>query len=606
MNKIKCPPIAETTLPQILKWRSVNEASHVALRQKDLGIWKPVTWHDYMAQASEIACALISLGIAANDRVGILSENRKEWVIAQMGIGLARGICVGIYPTSPSTEIQYVTQHCLAKIIICEDQEQVDKLLLIKNSLPHLKKVIVLDMKGMKNYDYPWIINFSQFLALGKDFINTDPDIIDRNLNTLSLKDTALIVYTSGSTGKPKGAILTWGNLSFTAWSAISGNGFSASDSCVSYLPLCHVAEQLVSVITGIGAGIEVNFGESIRTIQMDLQEIAPSVFLGVPRIWEKMHSVILVKAEEAGGIRLWMFRSALSICEPFAEKRKLSWSLREHCLFIICYWLVFRSLQNHLGLRRARILLSGAAPISSDLLKFFRTIGIPVREAFGMTETTALGFMQDSTKIITGTVGFPLPGVEAKIASDGELMMRGEMIFEGYHNDPDTTSQTLKDGWLHTGDLAEELEGQFRIIGRKKEIIITAGGKNLSPSELENNLKVSPYIKEAIVCGDGKKFLSALIQIDFDNTSKWAERKSLAFTNYKSLASNKDVYKLIDAEIITANEKVSNVAGIKKFVILNKELDHDDDEMTATQKIRRNNILKKYKAQISSIYDLE
>ena len=605
-SKEKFPTISKTTLPQLLHWRSINQSNDIAIRQKDMGIWKPLSWKQYMEEATKIAAALTVLGVKPGNHVGIISENRKEWIITQMGIGLARAVCVGIYPTSPSTEIEYIVNDSDCLILICEDQEQADKIIEVKNYLPKITTVVVINTKGMKSYKQTWLMNWSEFYHIGKSRLITSNDFVKDNLLSQNLEDVALIVYTSGSTGKPKGAMLTWKNISFTAESAISENAFSASDSCLSYLPLCHVAEQLVSVTTGIGAGIEVNFGESLRTIQKDLQEIGPSVFLGVPRIWEKMHSGLQIKIEEASGIRQWLYKLAISSCEPFSEKPRNSWTPKERFIFLLYYLIVFRALQNHLGLSRARVLISGAAPISPTLLRFFRTIGLPICEAFGMTETSALGFMQDKNNLISGTVGFPYPGVDAKLADDGELLLKGPMVFSGYYKNKAATEEALKNNWLHTGDLAEIDQGQFKIVGRKKEIIITAGGKNLSPAELENNLKISPYIKEVIICGDKRPYLSALIQIDYENVAKWAENKDIAFTNYKNLAENKNVSKLIDEQVIIANDRVANVARVKKFIILSKELDHDDDEMTATQKVRRQNILKKYDNIINSIYHSE
>jgi len=599
------PPIAETPLTALLRWRAQHQSNAIALRQKDHGIWKPVTWAGYLDAAETIAHGLAALDIGAGAHVAVLSENRKEWVFAQMGIGLARAVCVGTYPTSPADEVAHVLEHSQCVAVICEDQEQADKLLELKDQLTGVQQVIVIDMKGMRTYDDPWLMSFDALMAEGARHRETARDMIKDNLAQQDIDDVALMVYTSGSTGKSKGAMLTWRNISVAAASAIDANHFNSADSCVSYLPLCHVAEQLITVTTGIGAGIQVNFGESLRTIQSDLREIAPTTFLAVPRIWEKMHSTVRVKLEEAGGVRRWLFNRAYATCEPFCEVAHKDWSLGQRLKFLVSYWLVFRALQNQLGLRRARIMLSGAAPISPELLKFFRAIGLHVREAFGMTETAALGFMQDADHYISGTVGFPLAMVEAKVAADGELLMRGPMVFKGYYRDAAATADTLRDGWLYTGDLAEEVEGQFRIVGRKKEILITAGGKNLSPAEIENNLKVSPYIKEAIVCGDGKPYLTALIQIDYDNVANWAERKGHGFTNFRNLAESNEVRVLIDAEVTMANERVARVAGVKQFVLLAKELDHDDDEMTATQKIRRHNIHEKYADLIESLYQM-
>jgi len=306
---------------------------------------------------------------------------------------------------------------------------------------------------------------------------------------------------------------------------------------------------------------------------------------------------------EEAGGIRKFLFDTGLRLCTPFRDKPRSARTIGERLVFQLFYWLVFRALQNHLGLRRGHVLLSGAAPIAPELLGFFRTIGLPVREAFGLTESTAAGFVQDPDHFITGTVGPPAPGIEIEIAPDGELLMRGDVIFAGYYKNPKATEETLRDGWLYTGDLAALVDGQVRIIGRKKEVIITAGGKNLSPSELENNLKVSPYVKEAIVIGDRRAYLTALIQIDLDTVASWAERQNIAYTNFKSLAENDEVHRLIEDAVSTANARVATVAQVKKFSLLTKELDHDDDEMTATQKIRRSRIHEKYQTAIEALY---
>ncbi|MGD9536879.1 MAG: long-chain fatty acid--CoA ligase [Alphaproteobacteria bacterium] len=597
------PAIGERTLPQWLAWRAADHPECVALRQKALGIWQPVTWRQYFEQAGAVAHGLAALGYGPGTHVAILSENRREWVIAQMGIGLARGVCVGVYATSPAGEVGYVLDHSGSVVVICEDQEQADKLIEIRPSLAHVRRVVVMDTRGLRRYGDPWLISFDALIAEGERHRAVHPGLIEANLAAQRLDDIALLVYTSGSTGRPKGAMLSWRNIGTAAESAAANRGFGPHDSCLSYLPLCHVAEQLFSVTLGVGAGLQVNFGESLRTVQADLREIAPTAFLGVPRIWEKMHSLLRVKLEEAGGLRLWLFRRGFAACRPFCDVPPKRRSLKQRLTFLLFYWLVFRPLQQHLGLARARVMLSGAAPISPEVLAFFRTIGLPVCEAFGMTETAALGFIQNPSAFITGSVGPPLAKVEARIAEDGELLMRGPMVFQGYYRDEAATRDALKDGWLHTGDLAEEIGGQYRIVGRKKEVLITAGGKNLSPSELENNLKVSPYIKEAIVCGDRRPYLVALVQIDYDNVANWAEREGIAFTGFKNLAENPAVHALIDAEVARANERVAHVAQVRRFELLTKELDHDDDEMTATQKVRRARIHEKYGAAIDRLY---
>jgi long-chain acyl-CoA synthetase len=589
------------TLVQQLVARAEAEPDRVALRQKEFGIWRPVTWAEYAGEARAVALGLMAEGIKPGDHVGILSENRKEWVIAQMGVAMARAVTVGVYPTSPAREVGYVVEHAGCAVVFCEDQEQADKLLEIRPQLSALRRVVVMDPRGLEISGDPWLASYAALVEVGR---NADTTSIEDNLAAQSLEDVAMIVYTSGSTGPPKGAMITWRNIAHTTASILERSGVGPGDSCLSYLPLCHVAEQLITTCLGIGGGTVVNFGESLRTIQRDLVEVGPTVFLGVPRIWEKMQSTVMMKLAEAGGLRHWLFVRGLAACRSFSDTPPRQRTAPQRLIFLIFYWLVFRAVQNHLGLRRGRLMLSGAAPIGPDVLTFFRTIGLPVREAFGMTETMALGFMQMPDDFKPGTVGPPAPGVTVKIAPDGELLLRGEMVFAGYYRAPDQSAEALRDGWLYTGDLAEMDGTHVRIVGRKKEVLITAGGKNLSPTELENNLKASPYIKEAVVVGDRRAYLGALIQIDQETVATWAEIKGLAFTNFRSLVAEPSVRALVEAEVNAANGRVAQVAQIRRFTLLTKELDHDDDEMTATQKIRRSKIHDKYRALIDSLYD--
>ncbi len=591
------------TLPQQLAERARSEPNRVALRQKEYGIWRPISWAQYHAEARAFACGLSLDGLAAGDHVAILSENRSEWVIAQMGIAIAGAITVGVYPTSPANEVGYVIGHAQCRFVICEDQEQADKLSALRHTLTGVQRVVVIDPRGIDLESEPWLTSWGAVREAGLAGLPAAGAALDACLAEQVPDDVALVVYTSGSTGPPKGAMITWRNMAHAAVAVREATNLKAGDSCVSYLPLCHVAEQLFTTCIGVGVGTVVNFGESLRTIQRDLVEIGPTIFLGVPRIWEKMQAAVQIRMAEAGGVRRWLFDRGMAACRPFADKPPAARTVRERLTFWLFYWLIFRALQNHLGLRRGRLLLSGAAPIAPDVLTFFRTIGLPVREAFGMTETMALGFMQKPEAFAYGTVGPPLPGVEARIAPDGELLLRGDMVFAGYFRASEQSAETLRDGWLQTGDVAEMVGDQVRIIGRKKEVIITAGGKNLSPAELENNLKVSPFIKEAVVIGDGRPYLTALIQIDYDTVSAWAEQRDLAYTSFKSLAEHDAVHALVDEAVADANTRVAQVAAIRRFVLLTKELDHDDDEMTATQKIRRSKIHEKYADMIDALY---
>ena len=377
----------------------------------------------------------------------------------------------------------------------------------------------------------------------------------------------------------------------------------------VSYLPLCHVAEQILSVYLPLHLGMQVNFAESVRTIQEDLREIAPSVFLGVPRIWEKLQAAIVVKMQEASRWRRALFGWALRVGRASAETLLAGERLSplQRALRFAAYLLVLRALQNFVGLRRTRLTFTAAAAVSPEVLRFFHAIGVPVREGYGMTECTGFSFVQREGEVRLGTVGRAIPGVEFRLASDGELLKRGETIFVGYYRDPEATAATVLDGWLHTGDVAElDPDGQLRIVDRKKAIFVTAGGKNVSPSLVENALKVSPYVKEAVVVGDGEKFLSALVQIDFENVGQWATERRLAYTNFRSLTKLAEVRDLVAAEIDRANEGLAPVEQVRAFRLLDKELDHDDNEVTATMKVRRKIIYEKFAPLIAELYGAE
>ena len=596
------PAVPELTLPQMLRAHARDRSDHLALRQKDFGIWQAYTWQDYYQRACHFGLGLRALGLSEGGHVAIISENRVEWVIAQMGIGLVNGICVGVYPTSPWNEVAYVLEHSDAEVVVCEDQEQTDKVIEAWGQLPQLSHCITIDMKGLRNYPAPPTA-FEAVEAMGRKYEQQHPDLIEQMLASQAMDDTALMIYTSGSTGRPKGAMITWGNLHAAAPGLIELLAVDRHASSLSYLPLCHVAEQALTNIAPVYVGSTVSFGESLRTVQEDLREIAPTFFLGVPRIWEKLHSAIYIKIQETGRLRQGLFNRAMRACEPMATKARAQWTLKEKLVYGLSYWLVFRALQNYIGLRRCHIALTGAAPISTGILSFFRTIGIPLVEVYGQTESTGVATAQPLDDIQLGTVGVAIRGVEVKLGEQDEILMRGGSMFKGYYKNDEASASTLRDGWLHTGDVGEWCDGQLRIVDRLKDIMITAGGKNLSPTEIENTIKASPYIKECIVIGEARKYVSALIQIDFETVAKWAEQERIPYTTFRSLAENEQVNDLIRAEIGKGNDQLPQVAQIKRFHLLTKELDHDDDEVTATMKVRRSNIYEKYIDVIESLY---
>jgi long-chain acyl-CoA synthetase len=594
------------TLPQMLRENARTMPERIALRQKDFGIWLPISWAEYDRRARHFGLGLRALGLEQGGHVGILSENRAEWVVAQLGAGMVNAVAIGVYATSPANEVAYVLGHAEVEIAVCEDQEQTDKVLERLEELPRLKRIVVIDPKGLRGYASELVVAFAEVLRLGAEHEAKHPGLVEACLAAQTQADIGLMVYTSGSTGKPKGAMLSYRNMRAQAAGVVERLGYDATTTNLSYLPLCHVAEQMLSTMAPIYAGSCVSFGESIRTVQEDLREVAPTLFLGVPRIWEKLHAAIHIKLMEAGGWRRALFEAGLAACEPFATKPNSARSLREKALATFFHLVIFRALQNFIGLRKAKIALTGAAPIPPRIVQFFRTLGVPLVEVYGLTETSGMATGQRLDHLLPGSVGEAVAGAEVRLGDQGELLVRGDIVFEGYFRNPEATQGVLREGWLHTGDVAVIEAGQVRIVDRLKDIMITAGGKNLSPSEIENTVKGSAFIKECIVVADGRRYPSALIQIDAETVGKWAEENRIAFTHFRSLAEHERVRELVSAEIERANGQLAPVAQLKRFHLLVKELDHDDDEVTATMKVRRASIAKKYAAEIEALYKPE
>ena len=585
--------------------RADQEPERVALRQKEHGIWKPVTWAQYAATSRRFGLGLLQLGLKPGEVLAILSENRQEWVFAQMGAGLMRAITAGIYPTSPAPEVEYLLALSEAPVVVVEDQEQLDKVLCVRERLPALRAVVVIDARGLRHYERKGQHDFADVVAAGAAHEEAQPEAARAATAGAGLDDTGLMVFTSGSTGRPKAAMMSWRGLGTAARGLNSVLDCGGRDDIVSYLPLCHVAEQMFSLQVPVATGTVVNFAESLRTVQEDLRELSPQVFFGVPRIWEKFHSAIQTQLRGTGALRRRLFNLAYARCTP---KRMAATGLAARAERALWYGLVMRALQNFIGMRRCRVAYSAGAPIAPEVLRFFRRLGVPVRELYGLTESSGAITAQRSDASPIGSVGTPYPGIEVELADDGEIMVRGEVVFRGYFKNEAATREAIDaQGWLHTGDVGAWIEGpdgrELKIVDRKKDIMITAGGKNITPSEIENALRASLYIKEAIVIADRRRFVSALIQIDFDSASAWAEEQGLAYTNFRSLVELAPVRELVQREVDAANAEMPQVQQVRKFHLLTKELDHDDGEVTATMKVRRQSIAEKYAQVIEEIY---
>ncbi len=612
------PGLAEgqATMPGLLRHRARANPEQIALREKTRGIWRGTTWLGYFEKARAFALFLKSQGFMPGDKLIIASDGTPEWFFADLAAQSLGGVTVGIYPTNPWPELQYIARHCRARIAVCGDQEQTDKVLTAmqrEGGLPEMKCVLTVEWKGMRQYTDGCLISFNDALAQGMQLASDAAQVTayEQAIDGLRAEQDALIVYTSGTTGMPKGARISHRGILSDAWALGRVHGFAGKPmSVVCYLPLCHVAERLMSPVMQLAYGSVVYFAESIDTVTQNLREIGPSFFFGVPRIWEKLQYEILIKSRDARPLAQWAFKKALAIGTPIAERTIANGVEPVNLLDAFVGWLlralVFSNLLASIGLDRTWISMTGGASISPSVILFFRAMGVPIYQIYGMTECSGASHAQSRSMSRLGWCGPTLPGiVEQRILPDGELQLRGRIIFNGYLYDEAATAAAFTDDWLSTGDVVEldEATGQIQIIDRKKAILITSGGKNITPSLIENTLKESLYISEAVLLGDGRHFVSALIQIDLDTVGKWAQERSMAYTTYETLATLEAVKGLIAEDVERVNARFSRVENIRKFVILKKQLDHDDGELTATMKVRRNVIEKKFAAEISEIY---
>ncbi|SEO42251.1 long-chain acyl-CoA synthetase [Salinihabitans flavidus] len=609
---LKRDDIHKMTMPQILRARARDHGARLALREKALGLWQRTTWQEYFDKARLTAIGLYALGFRPGDRLAIASDDSPEWYYADLGAQMLGGTGLGIYPTNPWPELQYIVRHSKSRFVVCGDQEQTDKVLDAQaqdGGLPDLEQILCVDMKGMRTYAHDGLMSFADLLDLGRRSEVEFGAEVDRLIDAGTPDDVAIIVYTSGTTGMPKGAMLSHGNMLSSASEVARIHRLDdRSYSVLCYLPLCHVAERSFSLVMQLVTGCVVSFAESVDTVVVNLREIAPLGFLGVPRIWEKMQQSIDYRVRDTTPLQRRVFETTMRLGKPIAARRLDNGgqfaSLRDRLVFMALWLICLRSLQRFLGLNRVRASFCGGASISEEVLLFFWTLGVPVYQIYGMTECAGVSHSQRPGATAPGCSGPPIDCIEQKIAEDGELLLRGASCFKGYLFNEEATQETYAGGWLHTGDIVEITDtGEARVLDRKKDILITSGGKNITPSLIENALKDSPYIREAILLGDGRKFLSALIQIDLETTGKWAQAQNIQYTTYRTLAENDAVRKLIEQEVARVNERFARVENIRKFEILKKELDHDDGELTATMKVRRKAIEKKFSAEIETIY---
>ncbi len=598
--------MAVNTLPKALLNIVEKQPNRIAMRRKDYGIWQDITWVEYLENVKHVTLGLHALGVKYGEHVAIIGENRPEWLYSALGIVCAGGAWVGVYTTNPVLECEYVVGHSDAVVYICEDEEQLDKALTFRDKTPKLRKLIVWEMEGLKHYEDPMLMSFQQLLDLGKEEDRKNPGLFLQLTDLAKPQDIAGIIYTSGTTGPPKGALLAHEGYLWVGRTAQQVMPATNEDETISFLPLNHVYEQIFDMMFHLTVGQIVNFTENTDTVMADMKEISPTMFHAVPRIWEKYYSGIVLRMADATWLKRTLYKVAVKIGTQYNNKAlaKKQVPLQLALAYHIAYFVVFRKLKERLGFDRVRLGVSGAAPISHEILKFFQSIGIPIREGYGMTETTGITHMSSEVDYKVGTVGKALPETEVKIAEDGEILVKHTGIFKGYYKDDEQTKEVLIDGWMHTGDVGViDEDGYLKLTDRKKDLIITAGGKNVAPQYLENLLKFSPYINDSVVIGDRRKFLSALIVIDEENVTKYAQDNKVQFTTFATMTRAPEIITLIQEEIDKVNNQVSRVENIRKFKIIDKKLYTEDGEVTPTMKVKRKSINAQFGDLIESMY---
>ncbi len=599
------------TFPKLVRENARRIGSKVAIREKDFGIWQPYTWSRYFDEARLIAHGLASLGFARGDRVAIVGDNRPELYWAMMATQALGGVPVPIYQDSVEKEMEYVVDHAEARFAVVEDQEQVDKLLSLRARCPRLTHIVYDDARGMRAYSEPGLVSLAELRELGRKFEVGHPAHFDAEVAGGAADDLAIICYTSGTTGVPKGAMLSHRNLIVTARNAARFEGLGEDEEVLSYLPMAWVGDHVFSYAQSITCGFSINCPESAATVLSDLKEIAPTYFFGPPRIWESLLTGVMVRVEDAARPKRAMVQFFLRLAQDIERQRlaRQAVPLWQRLLYPLGSFLVYGPLKDNLGLSRVRRAYTAGEAIGPEIFLFFRGLGVNVKQLYGMTEASVFVTIQRDGDVRLDTVGTPLTDVEIRISETGEVLFRSPGVFQGYAKNPEATSQTLADGWIRSGDAGFlDHDGHLKIIDRARDVTRLADGTMFAPKFLENKLKFSPYVREAVCIGQDRPCVTALVNIDLVAVGNWAERRNIAYTSYADLARRPEVYDLIRGEVARVNrslaeDEVLRGAQVRRFLVLHKELDPDDEEITRTRKIRRGYIAQKYAPLIEALY---
>ena len=595
------------TLPRLLQRNAQTFGARPAFREKDRGIWQSCTWREYHDHVRDFALGLAALGFKRGETLSVIGDNRPRLYWAQMAAQALGGMAVPVYQDSIARELQYVWNHSEASVIVAEDQEQVDKALSLKDQLPSLRHVIYDDPRGMTKYRFDWLRSFAEVEELGRKFGGGHAGYFEAEIAKGHTDDVAWICYTSGTTGSPKGAMLTHANNIATAHGAVKAEDIRPDDEWLAYLPMAWVGDTFYTLALSLVVGFTVNCPESPETVQRDLRELGPTTVLAPPRIWENMLTSVQVKAADSTRLKRWIFERFRGVAEqaeilrsdgkPVPLGRRLLCGLGE--------FFVYGPVRDQLGLRRARWAYTGGAPLGPDTFRFFRSFGVNLKQVYGITETTGLVSLQPSGEADPTTAGRPIPGLEVTIGDKGEVLIRGAGVFKGYFKAEDATREVMDhEGWYHTGDAGfVDPRGHLVIIDRAKDVGTLADGTPFAPQFIENKLKFSPFIREAVAFGHEQPFVAAMIAIDLNTVGNWVERRGIPYTSYTDLSQKPEVRALIREEVQKCNRTLPDAAKIRRFLLLTKDLEADDAEITRTRKVRRRFITEKYAAVVDAFY---
>ncbi len=596
----------DDTFPKLLVRNARRFGDRTALREKEFGIWQSFSWRDYHDRVRDFSLGLQVLGMRRGDKVAIIGDNRPEWVWSEIAAQAAGGASVGLYQDSNLNEVAYVIDHCDASFVVAEDQEQVDKILDMLDKLPKVKNIVFTDPRGLRNYQHPKLISFEAVEARGRELGAREPGRWLDGVGQGRADDVAIICYTSGTTGFPKGATLSFRNLLSMALALHAVDPKKPEDEFVSFLPLAWIGEQMMSLSTALAVGFTVNFPEEPETVMEDIREIGPNVMFAPPRIWENLTSTVQVKIMDTTPFKRLMYGLCMPVGYKVADLRfqKKPVPLRWRAAYRLATWGLFRALKDRLGFTHLRSGSTGGAALGPDVFRFFHGMGVPLKQIYGQTEISGISCIHRDGDIQFHTVGTPIPGTEVNISERGEILSRSPAVFLGYYKNEAATREALEGGWLHSGDAGYLTDdGHLVVIDRIKDVMQLADGTQFSPQFIENRLKFSPYLKEAVVVGTSRPFLAAMLCIDMGIVGKWAEKRRISYTTYTDLSAKREVYDLVQAEVDKVNETLPAAARVKKFVLLYKELDADDEELTRTRKVRRAFVEDRYREVIAALY---